>query len=276
MNITVTQNDKLNNINYSLLTDGDTIEISGYHRGEYFNLFGLKDITILLNWDCIIDADNVLSKALRIENCIDIDIVGGRLINARHVGISTVGDGCRSIRCIEPIVKDCNSGIFLTGNYARVMNVVCQGGVSGIHIEHSYGARVEGCKVIDGGVVSNFIVQALSNQDITVFGDGSQTRSFCYVDDLLEGMIRMMNGPDDFTGPVNLGNPGEFTILELAEMIIRLTGSKSRIIFSPLPQDDPIQRQPDISLAKDRLGWEPKLNLEEGLGITIDYFRDIL
>jgi len=128
----------------------------------------------------------------------------------------------------------------------------------------------------DGRVVSNFIVQALANRDITVFGDGTQTRSFCYVDDLLEGMIRMMNGPDDFTGPVNLGNPSEFSILELAEMIIKLTGSKSKIIFEVLPQDDPMQRQPDITLAKERLGWEPKLDLEEGLKRTIEYFRGIL
>jgi UDP-glucuronate decarboxylase len=125
----------------------------------------------------------------------------------------------------------------------------------------------------DGRVVSNFILQALRQQDITVFGDGSQTRSFCFVDDLVEGMIRMMNAPQDFTGPVNIGNPNEFTILELAEKVIDLTGSKSKIIYRPLPEDDPLQRQPDITLARDRLGWEPQTQLEEGLMQTIDYFK---
>ena len=174
---------------------------------------------------------------------------------------------CIGIRSCYDEGKRCAETLFFDYHRQNKVNIRV------VRIFNTYGPRMH---PNDGRVVSNFIVQALSNQDITVFGDGSQTRSFCYVDDLLEGMIRMMNGPDDFNGPVNLGNPGEFTILELAEMIIRLTGSKSRIIFSPLPQDDPIQRQPDISLAKDRLGWEPKLNLEEGLGITIDYFRDIL
>ena len=126
----------------------------------------------------------------------------------------------------------------------------------------------------DGRVVSNFVVQALSNRDITVYGDGSQTRSFCYVDDLIEGLIRMMDGPDDFVGPVNLGNPEEFSILELAEMTIKMTGSRSKIIFEALPQDDPLQRQPDIALAKERLGWEPKIKLEEGLIRTIEHFKD--
>lgn len=128
----------------------------------------------------------------------------------------------------------------------------------------------------DGRVVSNFIVQALKNKDITVFGDGTQTRSFCYVDDLIEGMIRMMNGPDGFIGPVNLGNPEEFSMLELAQKIIELTGSRSEIVFRALPQDDPVQRQPDISLAQRQLKWEPKVDLEQGLVRTIDYFRGIL
>jgi UDP-glucuronate decarboxylase len=128
----------------------------------------------------------------------------------------------------------------------------------------------------DGRVVSNFIVQALKNKDITVFGDGTQTRSFCYVDDLIEGMIRMMSGPDDFVGPVNLGNPDEFTILELAKKIIKITGSKSKIIFKPLPQDDPMQRRPDISLAKEKLKWQPVVKLDQGLKKTIKYFDKIL
>ena len=113
-------------------------------------------------------------------------------------------------------------------------------------------------------------------QDITVFGDGSQTRSFCYVDDLIEGMARMMHAMDEFIGPVNLGNPGEFTILELAEKIVNLTGSDSRIIFQPLPQDDPLQRRPDITLAEEKLGWFPTVKLEDGLHRTIDYFKTLL
>jgi len=128
----------------------------------------------------------------------------------------------------------------------------------------------------DGRVVSNFIVQALTGQDITIYGDGSQSRSFCYYDDLLDGMVRLMNTGDDFTGPVNVGNPNEFTILQLAEQIIRLTGSRSKIVTRPLPSDDPLQRQPDISLAKSKLGWEPKVELEEGLLKTIEYFRGIV
>jgi UDP-glucuronate decarboxylase len=128
----------------------------------------------------------------------------------------------------------------------------------------------------DGRVVSNFIVQALRNKDITIYGDGQQTRSFQYVDDLIEGMIRMMGSRDDFTGPVNIGNPEEFTILELAEKVIRLTGSKSGIVKRPLPPDDPSQRQPDISLAKSELGWSPGIKLEDGLERTIKYFKSVI
>ncbi len=143
-----------------------------------------------------------------------------------------------------------------------------------IRIFNTYGPRMH---PNDGRVVSNFIVQALRNEDITIYGTGNQTRSFQYVDDLLEGMIRMMNTPDDFTGPVNLGNPNEFTIKELALKVIELTGSKSKIIYLPLPEDDPVQRQPDISLAKEKLNaWEPKIQLEEGLLNTIEYFKKIL
>jgi UDP-glucuronate decarboxylase len=137
-------------------------------------------------------------------------------------------------------------------------------------IFNTYGPRMH---PNDGRVVSNFIVQALKGQDITIFGDGSQTRSFCYVDDLIEGFIRLMNTEHGFTGPVNLGNPGEFTMLELAEKVIELTGSKSKLTFMPLPQDDPKQRQPNIELAKAKLGWEPAVRLEEGLRKTIDYFQ---
>ncbi|GBE36359.1 UDP-glucose 4-epimerase [bacterium BMS3Bbin07] len=128
----------------------------------------------------------------------------------------------------------------------------------------------------DGRVVSNFIMQALRGEDLTVYGDGSQTRSFCYVDDLVGGLMKLMNSPDDFTGPVNLGNPAEFSILELAEKIIKLTGSKSRICFKSLPADDPKQRQPDITLAKEKLKWEPTVQMEEGLKRTIKYFEDLI
>jgi UDP-glucuronate decarboxylase len=128
----------------------------------------------------------------------------------------------------------------------------------------------------DGRVVSNFIVQALRGEDVTIFGDGSQTRSFCYVDDLIDGMLRMMDSEKGFSGPVNLGNPGEFTMLELAEKVLRATGSKSRLVKRPLPTDDPRQRKPDISLAKAKLDWEPKVALDDGLRETIAYFRTLL
>ncbi len=139
-----------------------------------------------------------------------------------------------------------------------------------VRIFNTYGTRM---RQNDGRVISNFIVQALQNKDITIYGNGEQTRSFQYVDDLTEGIIRLMNTPDPFTGPVNIGNPGEFTILELAEKIIRLTGSRSKIIFMPAIEDDPQQRRPDISLAKKHLDWQPKVSLDEGLEKTIAFFE---
>lgn len=142
-----------------------------------------------------------------------------------------------------------------------------------IRIFNTYGPNMD---MKDGRVVSNFIVQALRGQDITVYGNGDQTRSFCFVDDLIEGMYRMMNSREGFTGPVNLGNPGEFTVKELAEKIICMTGSKSKIIYQPLPQDDPVRRKPVIELAKKELDWEPLISLEEGLEKTIAYFKDEL
>lgn len=143
-----------------------------------------------------------------------------------------------------------------------------------IRIFNTYGPRMS---PFDGRVVSNFIVQALRDKDITIYGDGSQTRSFQYIDDLIEGMIRMMNTPDDFVGPVNIGNPREYTMLELANKVIELTGSKSKIVFYPLPSDDPKKRRPDISLAYEKLDkWGPKVDLEEGLKNTIIYFDKVL
>jgi UDP-glucuronate decarboxylase len=142
-----------------------------------------------------------------------------------------------------------------------------------LRIFNTYGPRMH---PNDGRVVSNFIVQALRGDDITIYGDGSQTRSFCYVDDLIEAMLRMMDAPAELTGPVNVGNPSEFTMLELAEKVLRLIGSRSRLVFQPLPSDDPRQRQPDISLARSALQWEPKVSLDDGLKETIAYFRKLL
>ncbi len=162
-------------------------------------------------------------------------------------------------RCAETLFFDYHRQHNLRIKVARIFN--------------TYGPRMH---PNDGRVVSNFIVQALREESITIYGDGSQTRSFCYVDDLIEAFIRLMNTEDDFTGPVNTGNPGEFTILQLAETVLELTGSKSELIFKPLPKDDPKQRRPDITLAKEKLGWEPKITLREGLVPTINYFDNFL
>ncbi|MDC7785557.1 SDR family oxidoreductase [Rhodoplanes sp. TEM] len=142
-----------------------------------------------------------------------------------------------------------------------------------VRIFNTYGPRMH---PNDGRVVSNFIVQALKGDEITIYGDGQQTRSFCYVDDLIEGMLRMMDSPAEFVGPVNIGNPGEFTMLELAELVLKLTGSRSKLIFKPLPADDPKQRCPDIGLAGEKLGWAPTVALEDGLKPTIAYFKGVL
>lgn len=164
--------------------------------------------------------------------------------------------------------KRCAESLFM--NYHKQNNVR----IKIVRIFNTYGTRMF---PDDGRVVSNFIVQALRNKDITIYGDGKQTRSFQYIDDLIEGLIRMMATGDDFIGPVNIGNPGEFNMIELADKIIELTGSKSKISFLPLPADDPAQRQPDISLARKMLnGWEPKVTLDEGLKKTIEYFKNNL
>ena len=162
-------------------------------------------------------------------------------------------------RCAETLFFDYHRQHGLDIKVARLFN--------------TYGPRMH---PNDGRVVSNFIVQALRGDEITIYGTGQQTRSFCYVDDLIEGFVRMMDSPTDFTGPVNLGNPCEFTMIELAEKVLRQTGSKSKLTFKPLPQDDPKQRQPDISLAKENLDWEPAVSIEDGLKETIAYFRKAL
>jgi len=162
-------------------------------------------------------------------------------------------------RCAETLFFDYHRQHGLEIKVARIFN--------------TYGPRMHHA---DGRVVSNFIVQALSGRDITIYGDGSQTRSFCYVDDLVEGFLRLMATDEDVTGPVNLGNPREFTIAELAEQVVAMTGSGSKIVYEPLPQDDPKQRRPDIGLAKSTLGWEPSVQLEVGLVRTVDYFTDVL
>ncbi|AVM75723.1 UDP-glucuronic acid decarboxylase family protein [Magnetospirillum gryphiswaldense] len=159
-------------------------------------------------------------------------------------------------RCAETLFFDYHRQHGLRIKVARIFN--------------TYGPRMH---PDDGRVVSNFIVQALEGRPITLYGDGSQTRSFCFVDDLIEGFIRLMNSADDITGPINLGNPQEMTIRELAEAVIKLTGAKSELVIKPLPADDPLQRQPNIAKAREKLGWEPKVALEDGLHRTIDYFR---
>ena len=148
-----------------------------------------------------------------------------------------------------------------------------KGDIKVIRIFNTYGPRM---RINDGRVISNFIVQALRGDDITIYGDGSQTRSFCYVDDLIDGMVKMMNSRDGFTGPVNLGNPGEYSMLQLAQFIIRLTDSKSKLSYMPLPQDDPVQRKPEVSVARDELEWTPTIDLEDGLSKTIQYFKNKL
>ncbi|GAB6012048.1 UDP-glucuronic acid decarboxylase family protein [Viscerimonas tarda] len=177
--------------------------------------------------------------------------------NVNPIGIRSCYDEGK--RCAETLFMD----------YHRQNNVK----IKIIRIFNTYGPNMN---PNDGRVVSNFIVQALRNEDITIFGDGLQTRSFQYVDDLIEGMVKMMATGDSFTGPVNIGNPGEFTMLELAQQIIELTGSKSQIVYRPLPSDDPKQRKPNIELAKKQLDWEPKIKLREGLIKTIEYFDGVI
>jgi UDP-glucuronate decarboxylase len=177
--------------------------------------------------------------------------------NVNPIGIRSCYDEGK--RCAETLFFD----------YYRKNNVK----IKVIRIFNTYGPRMH---PNDGRVVSNFIMQALRNEDITIHGDGLQTRSFCFVDDLIDAVVLMMNSSGEFIGPVNIGNPGEFTMLEMAEMILSFTGSKSKIVHLPLPQDDPKQRKPDISLAREKLGWEPKVSLKDGLRETISYFKQFI
>jgi UDP-glucuronate decarboxylase len=174
--------------------------------------------------------------------------------NVNPIGVRSCYDEGK--RCAETLFFDYHRQHNLSIKVARIFN--------------TYGPRMHPA---DGRVVSNFIMQALGNKPITVYGEGTQTRSFCYVDDLVSGLIKLMNSPEEFTGPVNIGNPVEFTIRNLAELVIELTGSRSEIIEQPLPSDDPTQRKPDISLAKKELSWEPTIGLRDGLVSTIQYFR---
>lgn len=219
---------------------------------------------------CVHGAINMLGLAKRLKSKIlqasTSEVYGDPEVHPQHeaywgkvnpIGIRSCYDEGK--RCAETLFFDYHRQHDLPVKVVRIFN--------------TYGPRMH---PNDGRVVSNFIVQALKGEDITIYGDGHQTRSFCYVDDLIDGMLRMMASPTGFTGPVNLGNPVEFTMLELAESVLRLTHSQSKLVFLPLPQDDPKQRKPNIDLAKDKLGWVPKVSLEDGLKETIAYFRSTL
>ena len=219
----------------------------------------------------VMGAINMLGLAKRVRATIlqasTSEVYGDPQIHPQHEGywghVNPIG-----IRSCYDEGKRCAETLFM--DYHTQNNVA----IKVVRIFNTYGPRMH---PNDGRVVSNFIVQALKNESITIYGNGNQTRSFQYVDDLVEGMIRMMNTENNITGPINIGNPGEFTILELAQKVIALTDSKSEIIYMPLPQDDPMQRKPDIRRAKEQLnGWEPNYNLETGLQKTIEYFRKIV
>jgi len=219
---------------------------------------------------CVLGAINVLDLAQRLKvpvlQASTSEVYGdphvhpqpeGYWGNVNPIGIRSCYDEGK--RAAETLFADYRRQHGVNGKLARIFN--------------TYGPNMH---PDDGRVVSNFIVQALRGQDLTLFGDGQQTRSFCYVDDLVDGLMRLMATPADFGGPVNLGNPGEFTIAELAELVLEMTGSGSQIVRRPLPQDDPRQRQPDIALARERLGWEPKVALRQGLERTVAYFDGLL
>ena len=217
----------------------------------------------------VMGAINMLGLAMRLDakilQAFTSEVYGDPIIhpqpesywgNVNPVGYRSCYDEGK--RCAETLFMD-----YYRQNQTRIKI---------IRIFNTYGPRM---LPNDGRVVSNFIIQALNNEDITIYGDGKQTRSFQYIDDLIEGMVRMMDTEDDFTGPINIGNPNEFPVLELAERVIRMTGSTSKIVFKPLPTDDPKQRQPDIKLAKEKLGWQPTVELEDGLKRMIEYFKNV-
>lgn len=218
---------------------------------------------------CVVGSTNMLGLAKRLKARIlqasTSEVYGDPVVHPQPEGywghVNPIGiRACydEGKRCAETLFFDYRRQYGLDTKVVRIFN--------------TYGPRM---RPDDGRVVSNFIVQALRGEPITIFGDGTQTRSFCYVDDLIDVMVRTMDQPLEFGGPINIGNPCEFRILELAEWVLRLTGSKSRIVHRPLPSDDPMQRRPDIRLARERLGWEPKVSLEDGLRETIRYFRNL-
>jgi len=220
---------------------------------------------------CVVGAVNMLGLAKRVNAKIlqasTSEVYGDPTIHPQTEdywgNVNPIG-----LRSCYDEGKRCAESLFVNYHHQKKVKIKI------IRIFNTYGP---GMDINDGRVVSNFIVQALKNEDLTIYGDGTQTRSFQYVNDLIEGMIRMMNSPDSFTGPVNIGNPIEFSMIQLANTIIKLTNSKSKIIYKPLPIDDPKQRQPNIDLAKKMLNeWEPKIELEKGLRKTIDYFKSII
>ena len=219
---------------------------------------------------CVLGAINLLGLAKRMEAPIlqasTSEVYGDPQVHPQPEGYwgHVNPNGIRS--CYDEGKRSAETLFF---DYRRQHNLR----IKVVRIFNTYGPRMH---PEDGRVVSNFVVQALRNEPITIYGNGKQTRSFCYVDDLIDGFIRVMDTPDDFIGPVNLGNPSEFSILELAEMVIALTGSKSEIVSRPLPSDDPTRRRPDIALARKHLGWEPKMPIEQGLKPTIYYFDQLL
>jgi len=261
----------LNNSKFKLLTQDITEEYFS-EVNEIYNLacpaspvaYQLNPINTTKT--CVIGTINMLELAkkynAKILQASTSEIYGNPKIhpqketyfgNVNPIGIRSCYDEGK--RCAETLMMD----------YHRIHNI----DIKIIRIFNTYGPNMD---INDGRVVSNFIVQALQNKNITIYGDGSQTRSFCYISDLIDGMIKMMNNENNFIGPVNLGNPNEKTILEFAELIIELTNSKSKIIYKPLPEDDPIKRKPDITTAKEKLNWEPKIDIKEGLTKTIEYF----
>ena len=219
---------------------------------------------------CVLGAINILGLAKRVKARVlqasTSEVYGDPEIHPQPESywgrVNTIG-----IRSCYDEGKRCAETLFFDYHRQHQLEIKV------IRIFNTYGPRMH---PKDGRVVSNFIVQALKGEDITIYGDGQQTRSFCYVDDLIEGMLSLMDSPAGFTGPVNIGNPAEFTMLELAEKVLKLVGGKSKLRYCPLPSDDPRQRQPDIALAKSNLDWEPKVSLEDGLVKTIDYFKLIV